>query len=72
MTDKEIIKALANMSYGGHTCTKCKFEISKGDERCGLKGCNIARNAIDLINRQNAEIKRLKSVIKSIGEEGDE
>lgn len=60
MADKEIIKALSNMSYGGHSCMNCKYEISKGEERCGIKGCNIARNAIDLINRQKAEIERLQ------------
>ena len=59
MNDNEVIKALESISYGGHSCVKCKFGITKGDERCGLKGCNIARKAIDIINRQKAEIERL-------------
>ena len=60
MTDNDIIKALGGISYGGHSCTKCKYKITKGEERCGLKGCKIARNALDLINRQKARIKELE------------
>ena len=59
MTDNDIIKALGDISYGGHSCTKCKYKITKGEERCGLKGCKIARNALDLINRQKAKIEEL-------------
>ena len=58
-TDEEVIKALATVSYGGHSCGKCKFKQYKtinGDDRCGLKGCNICRLALDLIDRQKAEI----------------
>ena len=62
MQDKEIIKALGNKKYGGHSCVNCKFGITKGEDRCGLKGCNIARNALDLINRQQAEIERFKKI----------
>ncbi len=58
MTDEQIIKALSNISYGGHSCMKCKQKITKGDNRCGLKGCYIARLAIDIINRQKAESKK--------------
>ena len=60
MTDEQIIKALDNISYGGYSCIKCKYSISKGDDRCGLKGCNIAKNALDLIKRQQAEIEFYK------------
>ena len=60
MTNNEIIKALSTVTYGGHSCTKCKHKISKGEERCGFKGCNIARNALSLINRQKAEIESLQ------------
>lgn len=67
-TDEEVIKALSTVSYGGHSCEKCKFEISKGDDRCGLKGCNICRLAIDLINRKNAEIERLNAVSEICGD----
>ena len=69
MTDNEIIKALGNLTYGGHSCGKCKHQVEKGDERCGIKGCNIARNALDLINRQQAEIeKKSKAVVKAAQE----
>ena len=59
MTDNEIIKALSNMTYGGHYCSKCKYDNGKGDDRCGLKGCKIARYALDLITRQQAEKEAL-------------
>ena len=59
MTDKEIIKALELKKYSGHSCVNCKYGSTKGEYRCGLKGCNIARNALDIINRQQAEIERL-------------
>ena len=63
MTDNEIIKALEGVTYGGNSCAECKHKVSKGDERCGLKGCNIARNALDLINRQQAEIERFRKIL---------
>lgn len=66
MTDNEIIKALGCISYGGHSCVECKHKVSKGDERCGLKGCNITRNALDLINRQKAEIERLNCQVNRL------
>ena len=62
MTDKEIIKALELKKYSGHSCVNCKYGSTKGEYRCGLKGCNIARNALDLIKKQQAEIERLQKV----------
>lgn len=62
MTDNEIIKALPTVTYGGHGCMKCNY----GKEGCGVKGCEIARNALDLINRQKAEIERLKKNIDGL------
>ena len=61
MTDNEIIKALEGMTYGGHSCMHCKYGTTKGDDRCGLQGCKIGRDALDLINRQQAEIERYKA-----------
>ena len=55
LTDKDVIKALPNMTYGGHYCAKCKYDNGKGNDRCGLKGCKIARYALDLINRLQAK-----------------
>ena len=63
LTDSEIGKALSNMTYGGHYCAKCKYDNGKGEDRCGLKGCKIARYASDLITRQKAEIERLRRVL---------
>lgn len=55
LTDKDVIKALPNMTYGGHYCAKCKYDNGKGNDRCGLKGCKIARYALDFINRLQAK-----------------
>lgn len=61
MTDEQVIKALSELTYGGHSCIGCTYKVDKGEERCGVKGCNIARCAIDLIKRQQAEIERLEA-----------
>ena len=66
LTDKDIIKALPNMTYGGHYCAKCKYDNGKGNDRCGLKGCKIARYALDLITRQQAENENLKVKLQSM------
>ena len=63
MTDNEIIKALEGMTYGGHSCMHCKYGTTKSEDRCGLQGCKIGRDALDLINRQQAEIERLQKII---------
>lgn len=66
MSDEDIIKALTSdrfFSYGGHSCVRCKYRYHKGEERCGVKGCKIARAALDLINRQKAEIEELQKRI---------
>lgn len=60
LTDSEIVNALSKVRYGGHGCKNCKYDNGKGDDRCGLKGCKIARYALDLITRQQAEIENLK------------
>ena len=54
MTDNEIIKALECCSVHPMKCKKCPYE---GNECC----TNAHRkDALDLINRQKAEIERLK------------
>ena len=55
MTDNEIIKALE--CCGGSNCHECPIE-----------GCtdDIFGNALDLINRQKAEIERLKKKIDGL------
>lgn len=69
MTDNEIIKALPKVLYGGHGCRKCKYDNGEGDDRCGIKGCKIARSALDLITRQKEEIERLKGELKEMAGE---
>lgn len=66
MTDNEIIKALPKILYGGHGCIKCEYAVKKGDDRCGLKGCRIARDALDLINRQQVEIETWKEAFNNL------
>ena len=61
-TDEEIIKALSGIFYGG-ACIGCRYGITKGEDRCGLKGCKIARRAIDLINRLKAENEALNRLL---------
>ena len=58
MTDNEIIKALRlHQQTGVNSCDECPY---KG------KMCNIilTRDALDLINRQKAEIEMLQKAIK--------
>lgn len=57
MTDNEIIKALEN--YKGFRLAPYNNYI-KGDE------CILVDDALDLINRQKAEIKRLKRKIEHL------
>ena len=59
LTDEQIIKDLPKILFGGHGCRKCKFYSLGGDERCGVKGCIIARNALDLINHLKADNERM-------------
>ena len=57
MTDKEIIKALECCTTG----KKCRECIMKDDGSCMS---HIRKNALDLINRQQAEIERLTEEIR--------
>ncbi len=61
VTDNEIIKALerCNKPIGKAECTECPYFKTNGS--CSEK---LINDAIDLINRQNAEIERYKGVIK--------
>ncbi len=57
MTDAEIIKAL-------ECCAKAVNTFVCNESKCPLFGTNcidiLSKNALDLINRQKAEIGRLK------------
>lgn len=65
LSDNEIIKGLEYLTYGGNFCLRCEHKIITGDNRCGIDGCNIAKKALDLINRQQAEIERLSNTVKT-------
>ena len=53
MTDNEIIKALEDCStYAYYYCSEC-----------GFKDGDLLKAALDLINRQQAEIERLKKIL---------
>ena len=59
LTDNEIVKAL-EICQGAHdndTCNNCKYKRNFG---CRDALCN---DTLDLINRQNAEIERLKKEV---------
>lgn len=62
MTDNEIIKALKCCS--GYSCSNCPFD----DGKITMRECvtELSQNALDLINRQQAEIERLREENKSI------
>ena len=60
MTDKEIIKALECHSVS--TIAKCQCCPYRYEANCGHQ---MTRDALDLINRQQAEIERLQN--ESIG-----
>jgi len=54
MTDNEIIKALECIAGDEIECSKCAYHDI---DRCGVW---VPKDAIDLINRQKAEIERLQ------------
>ena len=55
MTDNEIIKALEDCStYAYYYCSEC-----------GFKDGDLLKAALDLINRQQAEIERLEKIRKA-------
>lgn len=62
MTDNEIIKALecCNKPIRENSCTECAFY------RSGKCSSNMLNAALDLINRQKAEIERLNVELKSM------
>ena len=56
MTDNDIIKALECCSLK-MDCTGCYFDTHEAEDICARE---IVKKAFDLINRQRAEIERLK------------
>lgn len=68
MTDDEIIKALEHCTGDGEIsyCHKCKIYDIDNCEQI------LCQNALDLINRQQAEIERLQSMCQTLAECRDE
>ena len=56
-TDNEIVKALECCKNDGIICGECPYKKANG---CMEK---LSADALDLINRQNAEIERLKEEV---------
>ena len=58
MTDNEIIKAMQCVIGNGVSCSECEYQKALPFPSC-RRMC--AKNALDLINRQAAEIERLRN-----------
>lgn len=62
MTDNEIIKALECCGKPYNICVECPMPNNiKDDCRCGE---HLANYALDIINRQQAEIEKIKKKLK--------
>ena len=62
MTDNDIIKALECCGCDNYQCDNCPY---------AYKTCTVYKDSIDLINRQKAEIERLKALAEAIKEFAD-
>ena len=59
MTDNEIIKALECCGCDNYQCDNCPY---------AYKTCTVYKDSLDLINRQKAEIERLRKKIEELSE----
>ena len=64
MTDSEIIKALECCTTNGATCKDCPAFVKVDRSNCK----KYFRGALDLINRQKAEIERLQELVNDMGD----
>lgn len=64
MTDNEIIKCLQICSTYGGKCTACPAYVKVDRSKCK----QVLVGALDIINRQQAEIERLKECPKCVYE----
>lgn len=62
MTDNEIIKAMQCVIGNEALCSECTYQKVLPFPSCRRK---CAKNALDLINRQKAEIERLEEMLDS-------
>ena len=56
MTDNDIIKALECCSCDNYQCDNCPY---------AYKTCTVYKDSLDLINRQKAEIEKLKALAEN-------
>ena len=63
MTDNEIIKAMQCVIGNDVSCSECEYQKALPFPSC-RRMC--AKNALDLINRQKAEIERLQKNIDGL------
>ena len=68
MKPEDVMRALEKLKYGGHSCHDCKFAKWKGEDRCGLNGCRIAKAALALLREKDADIKMLTEQNLALGE----
>ena len=68
MTDNDIIKALECCDK--FECDECPLDHHSADPVICERRCK--QEALDLINRQKAEIERLQSTIESLVNESDD
>ena len=59
-TDEQIIKAMQCVIGNGVSCSECEYQKVLPFPSCSRM---CAEQALDLINRKNAEIERLKRII---------
>ena len=62
MTDNEIIKAMQCVIGNDANCSECTYQKVLPFPSCRMM---CAKNALDLINRQKAEIERLEEMFDS-------
>ncbi|MBQ2388732.1 MAG: hypothetical protein II305_01635 [Clostridia bacterium] len=68
LSDDEIKKALECCSTASCISNKCHYEKLHDIPTCTTK---LTKDALDLINRQNAEIERLESLSQRLGNDVD-
>ena len=78
MTDEQIIKALeyccGNITFDSDCSTHGCYQVSLPEDRNGdIRWCRqwLMKDALDLVNRQKADIKRMKKIISYLKESID-
>jgi hypothetical protein len=67
MTDNEIIKALERCSVGTFACDEqCPCFHSKSNLKVTSCRFELVGDALDLVNRQNAEVAKLQGIVRRL------